>query len=179
MRSTQSENVQEHCLQVAMIAHCLALVSRKFYGGSANPESVAVHAMFHDASEVLTGDLPTPVKYFNGEIRDAYRSIEGHAAQQLLKLLPEDLKSDYENILSHQEGDPEIHRLVKAADTLAAYIKCLEEKAAGNGEFLKAEKAIELKLKGLKSQPEVEYFMRVFIPGFSLTLDEISQPLEL
>ena len=137
---------------------------------------MAVQAIFHDATEVLTGDLPTPVKYFSNEIRSAYLAIEDHAVSQLLGLLPIDLQGDYAKIFS--DDNPDIRRTVKSADVLAAYIKCLEEESAGNHEFSRAKKTIEAKLKALCEQPEVRYFVENFIPSFSLTLDEISQPLD-
>jgi len=177
MRCVHSENVQEHSLQVAMIAHSLALIKNKFFGGDINPERVALHAIFHDASEVLTGDLPTPVKYFSPEIRAAYQDIEAHATQQLLALLPQELREDYAELLDVPDSQPEIHRLIKAADTLAAYIKCLEEEATGNHEFSRARKTIEAKVVELSAAPEVEYFRKNFIPSFALSLDEISSPL--
>jgi 5'-deoxynucleotidase len=176
MRCTQRENVQEHSLQVAIIAHALALISNKHFGGKFTPEKVAVQAIFHDATEVLTGDLPTPVKYFSAEIRNAYVAIEDHAVSQLLSLLPSDLKPEYSKIFS--DSDKEVHRIVKAADVLAAYIKCLEEESAGNHEFSRAKKTIEAKLNQLCEQPDVKYFVENFVPSFSLTLDELSQPLE-
>ena len=177
MRCTSRENVQEHSLQVAIIAHALALIKNRHFGGSLVPEKVALHAIFHDATEVLTGDLPTPVKYFSPEIRAAYNAIEDHAVSQLLGLLPQDLRGDYAQIFSSE--DQEIHRLVKGADVIAAYIKCLEEESAGNHEFSRAKKAIEAKLHSLcEQQPEVNYFTQQFVPSFSLTLDELSAPLE-
>ena len=179
MRCTSRENVQEHSLQVAVIAHGLALVKNKYFGGKISPERVALLALFHDATEVLTGDLPTPVKYFSGEIRDAYRAIEGHAATQLLSLLPVDLKDDYKNLLTVSDSEQEAEQLIKAADTICAYTKCLEERAAGNHEFSRAEKTIGEKLNELRKQPEVDYFMKQFVPSFTLTLDELSQPLEI
>jgi 5'-deoxynucleotidase len=176
MRCTQRENVQEHSLQVAIIAHALALIKNQRFGGKLSPEKVAVQAIFHDATEVLTGDLPTPVKYFSDEIRQAYVAIEDHAVAQLLSLLPNDLKTEYSKIFS--EGDKEMHRIVKAADVLAAYIKCLEEESAGNHEFSRAKKTIEAKLNQLCEAPDVKYFVENFVPSFALTLDELSQPLE-
>jgi 5'-deoxynucleotidase len=176
MRCTQRENVQEHSLQVAIIAHALALINNQHFGGKLSAEKVAVQAIFHDATEVLTGDLPTPVKYFNDEIRSAYVAIEDHAVGQLLGLLPDDLQGEYAKIFSDEDAD--IRRTVKSADVLAAYIKCLEEESAGNHEFSRAKKTIETKLKSLCEQPEVRYFVEHFVPSFSLTLDEISQPLE-
>lgn len=177
MRCTQTENVQEHSLQVAVIAHALTLIKNKYFGGTLSPERVALVAMFHDSTEVLTGDLPTPVKYYSPEIKNAYKEIETNAAEQLLKLLPEDFKEDYRKLLIVSEDD-QIHHLVKAADNIAAYIKCLEEESANNHEFSRAKKTIEAKLTNLKSKPEVEYFIKNFIPSFSLTLDEMSKPFE-
>lgn len=174
MRCTQKENVQEHCLQVAVTAHALALISNKYFGGRLNPEKVATLAIFHDATEVLTGDLPTPVKYFSPELRAAYGAIEDHAADQLVKLLPEDLRGDYKKLLSLPEEDAEARGIIKAADTLCAYIKCLEEVAAGNHEFSGARKTIEGKVNSLRKRPEVDYFVKNFVPSFSLSLDEMS-----
>lgn len=178
MRCTQPENVQEHSLQVAIIAHALSLIKNKFFGGTISPERVALLAIFHDATEVITGDLPTPVKYFNNEIRNAYQEIEGQSVKQLLKLLPEELHDEYQNLLVIPEAEAEIHKLIKIADTLSAYIKCLEEQAVGNHEFNRAKNSIENKVKEYCKNPEVDYFVKNFIPSFSLTLDEISKPLE-
>jgi 5'-deoxynucleotidase len=177
MRCTQRENVQEHSLQVAAIAHALSVIKNKFYGGKLNADRVAVTAMYHDATEVLTGGLPTPVKYFNEQIRSAYVAIEDHAIEQMLKLLPEELKSEYQDLLL--VPDPEIQKIVKAADTLAAYVKCLEEEGAGNHEFSRAKKTIGMKVEELRARPEVDYFVKHFIPSFSLTIDDMSKPLEL
>jgi 5'-deoxynucleotidase len=179
MRCVQRENVAEHSLQVAVIAHALALIGKKYFDSKVDPERVALAAIYHDATEVMTGDLPTPVKYFNGQIRDAYRAIEGHATDQLLKLLPKDFHDDYKALLSPPEADLELLRLIKAADTICAYAKCLEERAAGNQEFSRAQKTIEEKLEHHRKLPEVDYFMKHFAPSFALTLDEISKPLEL
>lgn len=179
MRCTQRENVQEHSLQVAIIAHALCVIKNKYFGGVIPPERVALIAIFHDATEVLTGDLPTPVKYFNNEIRQAYLTIEDHAVEQLLMLLPEDLKREYRNLLLVPDEDRETQKLVKAADTISAYIKCLEEESAGNHEFSRAKKSIESNLEKLREQQEVDYFLRHFVPSFSLTIDDISRPLEM
>lgn len=176
MRCTQRENVQEHSLQVAIIAHALALIKNQRFEGRLEPEKIAVQAIFHDATEVLTGDLPTPVKYFNEQIRSAYLAIEDHAVSQLLSLLPGDLQGEYGKIFANE--DPDAARIVKSADVIAAYIKCLEEEAAGNHEFSRAKKSLEQKLRSLSEHPEVYYFIEHFIPSFSLTLDEISQPLD-
>jgi len=178
MRCTQRENVQEHSLQVAVVAHALALIQKKYFGGTLDPERVALYAIFHDATEVLTGDLPTPVKYYNDEIRDAYKEIESHSTEQLLKLLPEDFRQDYRDLLDIPAEETEIIRLVKTADSICAYIKCLEELAAGNKEFSRAQKTIEEKIQTLRKSPEADYFIQHFVPGFSMTLDELSEPLE-
>lgn len=179
MRCTQRENVQEHSLQVAILAHALCLIKNKYFGGKLSPDSVALRAIFHDATEVLTGDLPTPVKYFSADIRKAYQSIEEHAVDQLLTLLPEELRADYRELLTLNEGESEVRGIIKAADALAAYIKCQEEESAGNREFSRARKTIETKLRDLASrQPELEYFVMHFVPSFALTLDELSRPLE-
>ena len=178
MRCTQRENVQEHSLQVAVVAHALALIKKKHFGGTIAPEKVTLFAIFHDATEVLTGDLPTPVKYYNSEIRKAYKEIESHSTEQLLKLLPDEFRPDYRDLLDIPETEIEIASLVKAADAICAYIKCLEELAAGNREFSLAQKTIEGKIQSLRQNPEVDYFIKNFVPGFSMTLDEISKPLE-
>lgn len=177
MRCTQRENVQEHSLQVAILAHALCLIKNKYFEGRTNPEKIALQAIFHDATEVLTGDLPTPVKYFSSEIREAYNAMEDHAVAQLMKLLPSDFVEEYRSLLS--TDDKEAKAIIKAADTLAAYIKCQEEEAAGNHEFSRAKKSIEAKLADYRTRPEVDYFVKTFIPSFSLTLDELSEPLEL
>lgn len=178
MRCTQTENIQEHSLQVAVIAHSLALIGNKFFARSFNPERVALLAIFHDATEVITGDLPTPVKYFSPEIRDAYKRLEGHAADQLVSLLPSELQPEYTPLLAPPDEDRDLLALIKAADTLSAYIKCLEEETAGNREFSRAKKTIEKKVEHLRTSPEVDYFVKNFIPSFALTLDDLSAPLE-
>ncbi|HVK62780.1 MAG TPA: 5'-deoxynucleotidase [Bdellovibrionales bacterium] len=175
MRCTQKENVQEHSLQVATTAHALALIKNKFFGGNVSPEKVALYAIFHDATEVLTGDMPTPVKYFNPEIRAAYQAIEANAVNQLVRLLPDELQDEYKNLLQIPESEREVHGLVKSADTLCAYIKCLEEKSAGNKEFVGAEASIREKVDSIRSHPEVEYFLKNFVPSFSMSLDEMSR----
>jgi 5'-deoxynucleotidase len=179
MRCTRRENVQEHSLQVAVIAHALALIKNKYFKGKLNAEAIALKAIFHDATEVLTGDMPTPVKYFNPEIRNAYQAIEGHAVDQLLKLLPDDLKLDYKDLLTIPEDEIETKQIIKAADSISAYIKCLEEESAGNHEFSRAKKTIEEKLKTISERQEVRYFIEHFVPSFSLTLDDMSRPLEI
>jgi len=170
MRSVQKENIQEHSLQVAMIAHALAVIGNRFYGKQYQPDSVAVKAMYHEASEIITGDLPTPIKYYNPEIRSAYKSIEGIATRQILELLPKDLQQDYAPVL--EVPDKGEKRLVKCADRICAYLKCVEEVNAGNREFVDAENSIKQDLDAME-EPEVRYFMEHFVSDFSLTLDQL------
>lgn len=173
MRNTQPENIQEHSLQAAMIAHGLALIKNKFFGGTVNPERVAVLALFHDTSEVITGDLAAPIKYFNPQIKTAYKEIELVAKQRLYNMLPEALKPDYQSIFFEQEEDQSHWELVKAADKICAYLKCLEELKAGNQEFVKAEKSLRAVIANL-NLPEVTYFMENYVPSMTLTLDELN-----
>ncbi len=168
MRNTRSENLSEHSLEVAQIAHALALISRKRFGGKADPNAAAVAAMYHDTPEIITGDMPTPVKYSNSQIITAYKQIEKAAEQRLMELLPEDFKEEFEAIYS---PDPEIARLVKAADKLSALIKCTEELNMGNREFAAAYDSVLAAVKALHC-PEADVFLAEFMPGFSLTLDE-------
>ncbi|MBN1380411.1 MAG: 5'-deoxynucleotidase [Deltaproteobacteria bacterium] len=172
MHNTYPENVQEHSLQVAMIAHALAVIRNRLFGGNVNPERTAVLALYHDAGEVLTGDLPAPIKYFNPEIKTAYKAIEAASARKLFSMVPDSLKADYEALFLTKDQD-RIHRdLVAAADKLCAYLKCLEEIGAGNQEFSKAEKALIAMVEEL-DLPEVRYFVETFVPSFKLTLDEL------
>ncbi len=170
MRSIQPENVQEHSHMVAVIAHALAVIRRDVFGVDCDPNAAATAALYHDASEILTGDLPTPIKYYNPDIMSAYRKVEAAASEKLLHMLPAELRDSFEPLL--RETDPELRRLVKAADKLSAYIKCIEERRAGNDEFLRAE---EKSLAALRAYnlPEVDYFIETFIPAFELTLDEL------
>ena len=176
MRNTAVENVQEHSHMVAVVAHALAVIRRDVFGGDCDPGAVAALALFHDASEILTGDLPTPIKYFDPEIMSAYKRVESVAARALLSSLPAEMRPSYEPLLS-PDGNDTAAKLVKAADTLTAYIKCLEELKAGNLEF---KLAADLSLKKLKALelPEAEYFIEHFIPAFGLTLDELDFKLE-
>ncbi|MGH9324849.1 MAG: 5'-deoxynucleotidase [Vicinamibacteria bacterium] len=172
MHNTYSENVQEHSLRVAQIAHALALIRNRKFGGSLNPERIAVLALYHDAGEVLTGDLPSPIKYFNPEIQRAYRDIEASASARLVEMVPAELVPDYRDVLLPGDAEDDHRKIVKAADKLCAYIKCLEEMAAGNKEFTKAEQALEKAVLAI-DLPEVKYFLEVFVPSFRLTLDEL------
>jgi 5'-deoxynucleotidase len=171
MHSTHAENIQEHSLRVAMIAHALALIRNRLFGGALNPERVAVRAMYHDASEVLTGDLPRPVKYFDPEIESSYRRIEGLARGRLLGMVPAPLRSDYGTLLGADGGDGD-EAIIKAADKLCAYLKCLEEITAGNREFAEAEKTLRRTIEAI-DLPEVRYFTETFVPSFRLTLDDL------
>jgi len=172
MHTTYPENIQEHSLRVAIIAHALAVVRNRIFGGAVSPERAAVLALYHDAGEVLTGDLPAPIKNFNPEIKSAYKAIEAGAAVKLLGMLPEVLQPDYRGLFVPDAADREHRELVGAADKLCAYLKCQEEIAAGNPEFTKAEKALRAGLEAL-GLPEVRYFLDTFVPSFRLTLDEL------
>ena len=169
MRNTQVENIQEHSHMVAVLAHALAVIENKYFGGQIDPGAVAVAALYHDASEIITGDMPTPIKYDNPEIKAAYKAVESVAEQKLLSMLPEDLRPDYEEIITIP--DPKIHALVKAADKLSAYLKCVEELKAGNLEFKKAKEQTYAALCQ-NPIPSLRYFMEHFLDGFELTLDE-------
>lgn len=174
MHNVRVENVQEHSLQVAMVGHALALIKNRFFGGNLNPERIATLALFHDVSEVLTGDLPTPVKYFNPAIKDEYKKIEKIAEQTLIDMAPEAFKEDYADLIDSQRHSEEEAFIVKAADVLCAYLKTLEELNAGNREFTLAKKRLDQMLKNYHSD-EVDYFLTQYVPSFSLSLDEITQ----
>lgn len=171
MRSVREENIMEHSQQVAFIAHALAVITNKLYGGNLDCEKCVLYAIYHECSEVLTGDLPTPIKYFNRSITGAYKDIESAACDKLLATLPEELREELAPSVKPDTSCGE-WKVVKAADRLSAYIKCLEERRCGNTEFEKAEKSIKEDLKS-RNMPAVEYFMKNFIPAFSLTLDEL------
>ena len=171
MRNTQPENIQEHSHQVAVLAHALAVIQNRYFGGQVDPGAVAVAALYHDASEILTGDMPTPIKYDNPDIQAAYKAVEAVAEQKLLSMLPEDLRPDFADVLTI--CDPEIHALVKAADKLSAYLKCVEELKAGNDEFKKAREQTYAALRE-NPTPALGYFMEHFLSGFELTLDELN-----
>jgi 5'-deoxynucleotidase len=170
MRNTVQENVQEHSHQVAVLAHALAVIRNEKFGGNVDAGQVAVAALYHDASEILTGDMPTPIKYDNPDIKKAYKEVEAMAEKKLLSMLPEELQSAYAPVITGQSG--EIEELVKAADKLSAYIKCVEEMKAGNNEFREAAAQTRRALETYRL-PEVAYFMETFMESFSLTLDEL------
>jgi 5'-deoxynucleotidase len=173
MHSTRPENIQEHSLRVAMIAHALAIVRNRLFDGGVNPERLAVLGLYHDATEVLTGDLPRPVKYFNPEIESSYRRIETVARERLLGMVPDALQPDYVALFRPESASSVERELVKAADKLCAYMKCLEEVTAGNREFVEAEKTLRQTIDAIEL-PEVRYFVRTFVPSFRLTLDELT-----
>lgn len=173
MRNTYPENISEHSLQVAMIAHALAVLRNRRFGGSVSPERVALLSLFHDTPEILTGDLPTPVKYRNTAIRSAYQQVELDSAQQLLQLLPDDLQGDYRSLFLPEEEEKELWVLVKAADKISALIKCIEEQKAGNQEFRTAAVSTRQSIVDMHI-PEADVFLEQFLPSFSLTLDELN-----
>jgi len=170
MRNSLPENIQEHSHMVAVIAHALAAIRRDVFGRAIDPNLVAAAALYHDASEIFTGDLPSPIKYLNRNIQAAYGQVEQAASDKLLRLLPDQLKNSFDPLLVHVDED--VHQLIKAADRLSAYIKCLEELRAGNDEFSAAKREI---LRSIETNPlpETVYFMEHFIEAFELSLDEL------
>lgn len=173
MRSLMPENDAEHSLQVAMIAHGIALMGQQRYGRACSPEHIVTLAVYHDASEVITGDMPTPVKYHSPELRGAYRQVEQMANEKLMGMLPDGLRQAISPYFQDQKDYD--HQVVKAADSISAYLKCVEEKRAGNREFDAAGEAIFAQIS-VNPLPEVQDFLREFLPSFSLTLDELNQP---
>ncbi len=169
MRSSIPENVQEHSHMVAVIAHALGVIRREVFGRECDPNALAAAALFHDAPEIITGDLPTPVKYHSGDLTAAYKEVERGAAEKLVSMLPVELQSAYEPLISGKVGDG-AEKLVKAADRLSAYIKCIEERKAGNLEFLSAERQTLERIRSM-ALPEAEYFLEHFIPAFEQDLD--------
>jgi 5'-deoxynucleotidase len=173
MRSTIPENLSEHCLDVSMIAHSLCIIGNVRYGKNLDADRAAVIGLYHDASEIITGDMPTPIKYHNKVLKDAYKSIESEANERLLSNLPEDMQAAYRDILfKNAEYDYE-WRLVKAADKISALIKCIEEEKTGNREFVKAKESTERAIKDM-ALPEIEVFMEEFLPAYYKTLDELN-----
>ncbi|MGI6316239.1 MAG: 5'-deoxynucleotidase [Christensenellales bacterium] len=172
MRNTRTENIQEHSQQVAVLAHMLATIRNLRFGGNVDTGRVTELAVFHETSEVITGDLPTPIKYYNPQIHSAYKDIESEANRKLLAMLPEDMANAYENVLASNEV--ECLRLVKAADKLSAYLKCVEEMDTGNRDFDKAAQSIRRELNAMKDVPEIEVFFAEYEPSYHLTLDELN-----
>lgn len=173
MNNTRQENIAEHSLEVALLAHALVTISNTRFGNNLNADRVAVMAIFHDASEIITGDLPTPVKYYNEEIRKSYKQIENISERKILSMLPDDLKPSYEPLIDETKADSELEIYVKAADKLSALIKCLSELSMGNKEFVKAERTIREALDEM-TLPALNVFVEEFLPAYTLTLDEMS-----
>lgn len=172
MRNTITENIAEHSLEVAIIAHSLAVIGNTYFDKELDAEHIAVLAMMHDASEIITGDLPTPIKYYAPEIRDSYKKVEEIAARQLLEELPKEMRAEYELILIEENNED--WKYVKAADKLSAYIKCIEEANMGNSDFIKAEETLKKSVENMCME-EVEFFMEKFLPSYNMTLDEINK----
>jgi len=175
MRNTITENLSEHSLEVSMISHALCIIGNVRYNKNLDADKAAVIALYHDASEIITGDMPTPIKYYNKSIKEAFKSLEDEANEQLLSQLPEDLRTAYRDIFFKTEDMSYEWKLVKAADKLSALIKCIEEEKTGNREFVKAREATEKSLNEMADNvPEINDFIKEFIPSFSKTLDELS-----
>lgn len=172
MRNSYPENISEHSLEVGMIAHALALIANNRYGRNLNAERAAVIGMYHDCTEIITGDMPTPIKYYNTDTREAYKNVEKQAARELLAMLPDYLRDEYEKILFPADDEDYLMRLVKAADRLSAYIKCMEEEKTGNREFSSARAATYERLQKM-DMPEVRDFLRDFGGAYKKTLDEL------
>ena len=171
MRNTRRETLSEHSFEVALVAHALAVIHNKRFGGNVNAERCALLAIYHDTTEIITGDLPTPVKYYNKNIKTAYAEIEENAKNQLLSYLPEDFREEYEPLFGKTVEDEELWKLVKAADKISALIKCVEERQMGNTDFASAEKSTYNAIKSL-GLPEADMFLEEFMPSYLLTLDE-------
>ncbi len=171
MRNTRFENISEHSHEVAVLAHALALITNRHYDGHVDEERCVLLAVYHDVPEILTGDMPTPVKYYNPAIREAYRQVEESACDKLLELLPADLQADYDVLIRPRDTDSMELRLVKAADKLSALIKCIEETAQGNREFASARRSTEAAIRAM-GIPAADEFLDTYIPAYELTLDD-------
>ncbi len=171
MNNTRTENISEHSLQVAIFAHALVLIDNERFSGKLNPEHAALLGIFHDVSEIITGDLPTPIKYGNPDVMNAYKGVEQTARESLLSKLPEDLRRHYAEIFSFEQSEPEYYPFVKAADKLSALVKCIEEIRLGNTEFTSAKQTLETAVEQMDI-PAVKVFVGEFMPAFYLTLDE-------
>ncbi|MFK7972460.1 MAG: 5'-deoxynucleotidase [Bacteroidia bacterium] len=172
MHNVHEENIQEHSHHVAAIAHTLAIISNKLFDGNINADRVATLALYHDANEVITGDLPTPIKYFSPKIKEAYKEIEKIADERLYEMLPEEIRGEFKHIFFPTTEEDALWATVKAADKISAYLKCLEEQKAGNQEFRRAEQVLLQSVTDL-DLPEVNWFMERFVPSMKLTLDEL------
>ncbi len=175
MRNASQENIAEHSLQVAMVAHMMALIENRLTGSTIDASKAAVAAMYHDAPEVFTGDLPTPVKYQNPHMAQEYRKLEKMAEEKLVNMLPEEFREEFSQVIRGDMVDPQIRRIVKDADTMCAYLKCMSELKANNTEFANAAERLRASLdQRAATSPAIPYFEKVFLPSFSKTLDEIS-----
>lgn len=172
MRNTQAENIKEHSLDVALLAHALVVIRNTYFGGALDPAQAALYGIFHDASEIFTGDMPTPVKHFNPHFKRSFHQLEDRARRKLLAMLPPELSQVYEPLFFFEEQDGGYQPIIKAADKIAALIKCLEEEKSGNLEF---KRAAQEQLESLSKSPlpEVAYFLEYFLPGYRLSLDEL------
>ena len=172
MRNEHSENLCEHSFEVAVIAHALAVIGNKRFGKNYNGERAAFLGLYHDTPETLTGDMPTPVKYYSEEVRNAYKTVEENACKSLVDMLPEEFREDFSPAFIPQKEDEELWKLVKAADKISALIKCIEEKKAGNSEFIKAAEGIRKSIESI-DLPETKVFIEEFLPAYEMTLDEL------
>jgi 5'-deoxynucleotidase len=173
MRNSITENICEHSLEVSILAHALAIIGKERLGKQLNAEKAALIGIYHDATEIITGDMPTPIKYFNDSIQGAFKAVEHVAADRLLMMLPEDIRKSYETLFFPETKDAYLWKLVKGADKLSALIKCMEERKAGNSEFLSAEKSLRSILEAMKLE-EIDIFMKEFLPAYDKTLDELN-----
>ena len=172
MRNTDRESLDSHSKEVAVIAHTLAVIGNKRFGKNYNPDRAAVLGLYHDAHEIITGDMPTPVKYQNDDILEAFKAVEDAANEKLLGKLPEDLREEFSSLLTGENEDEELLVLIKAADRLSALIKCIEERKAGNTEFREAEKSTLKRIRKM-NVPEADVFLNEFIPAYEQTLDTL------
>ncbi len=173
MRNSDRENISEHSMEVAMLTHALAVISNVRLGNQLNVERAALLGLYHDCTEIITGDMPTPIKYYNNDIKHAFKEVEAVAAEKLLNMLPEDLRSYYDSLFHKEEEDSYLWKLEKAADKISALIKCIEEEKAGNTEFKSAYNALKKSIKGMQLK-EADIFMKEFLPAYEKTLDELS-----
>ena len=172
MRNTIPESLSDHTMDVVIIAHALAVIANLYFGKEIDENRTALLAAFHDAPEILTGDMPTPVKYYDPQVKDAYARVEEAATQKMLNSLPAEMKDHYAGLMyGNSESDQELHRYVKAADKISALIKCIEEEQMGNRDFVQAKEATEQIIRRM-DMPEVQFFMEHFMPGYYRTLDE-------
>lgn len=175
MRNSRPENLSEHSLEVSMIAHALCVIGNVRYGRNLDAEKAALFGIYHDASEIITGDMPTPIKYYNNDIRDAFKQVEALAETRLLAQLPDDLRPAFQEIFQISEKDLYLRKLVKAADKLSALIKCIEEENSGNREFRTARATIQASIDEMQEElPEIRDFVTEFLPSYGKTLDELS-----